>query len=97
MHNKFLDLFNEFKSNWDKIQNKPRVEIHYYSISNDSYTNCLIDKFSLKEALQLNRLIRLVDPNLEIIYIHKSILNQVYQTIQIIIYIQLIQIMAFIK
>ena len=35
--------------------------------------------------------------NLEIIYIHKSILNQVYQTIQIIIYIQLIQIMAYIK
>ena len=30
---------------------------------------CLIDKYSLKEALQLNRLIRLVDPNIEIIYI----------------------------
>ena len=76
MHNKFMDLFNEFKSNWDKIQNKPRVEIHYYSISNDSYTNCLIDKFSLKEALQLNRLIRLVDPNLEIIYILPFHLNE---------------------
>ena len=75
IHNRFMELFNEFKSKWDKIQNKARTEIHYFSISNDSYTNCLIDKFSLKEALQLNRLIRLVDPNLEIIYILPFNLN----------------------
>ena len=75
IHNKFVELFNEFKSKWDNIQNKSRIEIHYFSISNDSYTNCLIDKFSLKEALQLNRLIRLVDPNLEIIYILPFHLN----------------------
>ena len=69
IHNKFLELFNDFKSRWDKIQNTTRIEIHYFSIAKDSYNNCLIDKFSLKEALQLNRLIRLVDPKIEIIYI----------------------------
>ena len=69
IHNKFMELFNKFKLRWDKIQNMPRLEIHFFSISKDSYNNCLIDKYSLKEALQLNRLIRLVDPNIEILYI----------------------------
>ena len=69
LHNKFMEIFNDFKLRWDKIQNTSRVEIHFNSISKDSYNNCLIDKYSLKEALQLNRLVRLVDPNIEIIYI----------------------------
>ena len=69
VHNKFMEMFKEFKSQWENIQDSARVEIHFYSISNDSYHNCLIDKYSLKECLQLNRLIRLVDPNIEIIYI----------------------------
>ena len=69
IHNKFMELFNNFKLRWDKIQNSSRIEIHFYSISKDCYNNCLIDKYSLKEALQLNRLIRLVDPNIEILYI----------------------------
>lgn len=69
IHNKFMELFNNFKLRWDKIQNSSRIEIHFFSISSDSYNNCLIDKYSLKEALQLNRLVRLVDPNIEIIYI----------------------------
>ena len=69
IHNKFMEIFKDFKSKWDNIKQLTRVEIHFYSISNDSYHNCMIDKFSMKECLQLNRLIRLVDPNLEIIYI----------------------------
>ena len=60
IHNKFMELFNNFKLRWDKIQNTSRMEIHFFSISKDSYNNCLIDKYSLTEALQLNRLIRLV-------------------------------------
>ena len=69
IHNIFMEMFNDFKSKWDNIKDLKRTEIHFYSISNDSYHNCLIDKFSMKECLQLNRLIRLVDTNLEIIYI----------------------------
>ena len=69
IHNKFMQIFNNFKNKWDNIQELTRVEIHFNSISSDSYNNCMIDKFSMKECLQLNRLIRLVDPNIEIIYI----------------------------
>ena len=69
IHNKFLEKFNDFKLKWESIQELTRLEIHFYSISNDSYHNCMIGKFSMKECLQLNRLIRLVDPNIEIIYI----------------------------
>ena len=69
IHKKFMEIFKSFKSKWDNIKQLTRVEIHFYSISNDSYNNCMIDKFAMKECLQLNRLIRLVDPNLEIIYI----------------------------
>ena len=69
IHLKFMEMFNDFKTKWDNIQDLTRIEIHFYSISNDSYHNCLIDKFSMKECLQLDRLIRLVDSNLEIIYI----------------------------
>ena len=76
IHSKFMDLFNELKAKWDKMQLNPRIEIHYFSMSSDCYHNCLIDKFFLKEALQLTRLIRLVDPNLEIIYILPFYLNE---------------------
>ena len=69
IHNKFMQIFNNFKNKWDNIQELTRVEIHFNSISSDSYNNCMIDKFSMKECLQLNRLIRLVDPNIEMIYI----------------------------
>ena len=76
IHSNFMTLYKEFKTRYDKIQSNPRIEIHYYSISSDCYHNCLIDKFVLKEALQLTRLIRLVDPNLEIIYILPFYLNE---------------------
>ena len=69
IHNKFMQIFNNFKNKWDNIQELTRVEIHFNSISSDSYNNCMIDKFSMKECLQLNRLIRLIDPNIEMIYI----------------------------
>ena len=69
IHDKFMEIFNDFKSKWESVQGLTRTEIHFFSISSDSYHNCLIDKFSMKECLQLNRLIRLVDPNIEIIYI----------------------------
>ena len=69
IHKKYLEIMNTFKKKWDENQDKERIEIHINSLSYDSYTNCKIDKFILKESLQLNRLIRLIDPNLEIIYI----------------------------
>ena len=76
IHKKFMEMFNDFKSRWDNIQELSRVEIHFFSISKDSYHNCITDKFLMKECLQLNRLIRLVDPNIEIIYILPCLLSE---------------------
>ena len=69
IHEKYMQIFKDFKKKWDNIQELTRIEIHFNSLSNDSYNNCIVDKFTMKECLQLNRLIRLVDPNIEIIYI----------------------------
>ena len=39
-----MELFNNFKLRWDKIQNTSRVEIHFNSISKDSYINGIIEE-----------------------------------------------------
>ena len=67
---KFNDIFKRFKNDYDEIQSGPRIEIHINSLSyNGKYNDCLTDKYSMKENLQINRLIRLVDPKVEIIYV----------------------------
>ena len=87
IHKKFMELMNNFKKDWDNNQDKLRIEIHINSLSYDSYNNCKIDKYILKESLQLNRLIRLIDQNLEIIYIlpfnlSEEILSYYYSTLK---------------
>ena len=62
-------MMNEFKSNWGQIKKGPRIEIHINSMSYSNIRNCTMEKFSIKENNQLNRLINLIDPNVEIIYI----------------------------
>lgn len=69
IHNKYIEILNDFKKNWDNNKERLRIEIHINSLSYDRDNNCNIDKYILKESLQLNRLIRLIDSNLEIIYI----------------------------
>ena len=68
--NEYNEIFKQFKNDYDDIQSGPRIEIHINSLSyNGNYNDCLTDKYPMKENLQLNRLIRLVDPKVEIIYI----------------------------
>ena len=70
IQNEYNEIFKQFKNDYDEIQSGQRIEIHINSISyNGEYNNCLINKYSMKENLQLSRLIRLVDPKIEIIYI----------------------------
>ena len=67
---KYNELLNKLQDTYDEIQEGPRVEIHINSLSYKAkYNQCFTDKYSLKESLQLNRLIKLIDPNIEIIYI----------------------------
>ena len=76
-----------FKKNYDHNKAGQRIEIHINSLTYDSTINCTIDKYILKESLQLNRLIRLKDKNLTIIYIlplnlSEDILSYYYSTLE---------------
>lgn len=62
-------MMDNFKANWPQIKKEPRVEIHINSLSFSYIRNCTMEKFPVKENNQLNRLINLLDPNVEIIYI----------------------------
>ena len=87
IHKKYLEIFEDFKKTFDLNKNKPKIEIHINSLSYDSSINCTIDKYILKESLQLNRLIRLKDKNLQILYIlpfnlSEDILSYYYSTLE---------------
>ena len=87
INNRYLEILNDFKKNYDSNKNKQKIEIHINSFTYDSSINCTIDKYMLKESLQLNRLIRLKDKNLQIIYIlpfhlSENILTYYYSTLE---------------
>ena len=87
INKKYLEILNDFKKNYDSNKNKQKIEIHINSFTYDSSINCTINKYMLKESLQLNRLIRLKDKNLQILYIlpfHLSeiILSYYYSTLE---------------
>ena len=70
INEKYNELFTKFKEEYNEIQSNPRIEIHINSLSyQGKYNNCLTDKYPMKETLQLSRLIKLIDNNLEILYI----------------------------
>lgn len=62
-------MMDNFKANWPQIKKGPRVEIHINSLSYSYLRNCTMEKFPVKQNNQLNRLINLLDPNVEIIYV----------------------------
>ena len=62
-------MMENFKENWNKIKNGKRIEVHINSMSYGYLRNCTMEKFSTRENNQLNRIINLLDPNIEIIYV----------------------------
>ena len=72
-------MMNDFKKDWDTIKNSPRIEIHFNSISlpttNSIYLNTTFHKFTERENNELNRIINLIDDNVEILYISPQELN----------------------
>ena len=78
-YNQWIEMMKHFKSRWELIKTMPRVEIHFNNISpntpNFLYLNTTTHKFVEKENNQLNRIINLFDPNVEIIYVSPCELN----------------------
>jgi len=62
-------MMNNFIANWSKIKKGKRIEIHINSLYYTRAKNLTMEKYAIKENNQLNRLINLLDPNVEIIYI----------------------------
>jgi len=62
-------MMNNFKANWNKIKQGQRIEIHINSIGFNNLKNSTFEKYNERQNNQLNRLVGLKDPNIEIIYI----------------------------
>jgi len=62
-------LMNDFKRNWSNIKKEERIEIHINSYGMENYKNASFEKFNEKQNNQINRIISLKDPKLQIIYI----------------------------
>lgn len=62
-------MMDDFKNNWSRIKEGPRIEIHINSYGFDAMKNATFEKFKEKENNQLSRIISLKDSNVEIIYI----------------------------
>lgn len=63
------ELMAYFKDEWNTMNDSYRIEIHINSLSFSNNKSITIDHFKEKENSQLNRLIRLIDPNVEMVYI----------------------------
>lgn len=78
-YNDWKNMMTKFKARWDIIKSLPHVEIHFNSISTNSsnsiYLNTTRNKFLERENNQINRIINLNDPNVEIIYISPHDIN----------------------
>ena len=78
-YNSWTEMMKNFKTRWELIKSMPRVEIHFNTITQNSpnglYLNTTYHKFSERENNQLNRIINLYDPSIEIIYVSPFKLN----------------------
>lgn len=70
---KLIERFEErqavFKKNWEQIKLEKRVEIHINSLSMAEIKRLTTEKFLQKENCQLSRIFKLLDPNVNIIYV----------------------------
>jgi hypothetical protein len=54
--NNWRKIQHSFKLNWEKIKNSDKVEIHINSISRDDMKRVTMEKFAVKQNLQITRL-----------------------------------------
>lgn len=60
---------DKFKQDWPNIKQSKRLEIHLPSLSYDENLRVTMDRFSVRQNLQIARLFNLQDANLSIIYL----------------------------
>lgn len=69
MCNEYIDMNQNFMNNWGKIKNDVRVEIHMNSLGYDRFQKLTMANFRSSQNSQLSRIFRLIDPNVEIVYV----------------------------
>lgn len=69
MCNEYIDMNQRFMQEWEGIKNTRRVEIHMNSLGYDRFQKLTISNFKSAQNSQLSRIFRLIDPNVEIIYV----------------------------
>ena len=78
-YKEWTNMQKNFQKRWEIIKNRPHIEIHLNSVSlntsNSKYMNTTFDHFVERENNQLNRIVNLLDSNVEIIYISPYELN----------------------
>jgi IQ domain-containing protein H len=60
---------NKFKLDWPSIKTKKRLEIHISSLSIDELRRLTMDKFLVRQNIQLSRIFTIQDPNVDILFV----------------------------
>lgn len=68
----FEDLQNKLTEDWEYIKEAGRVELHYNCLGADELHKLSISKYEQKENLQIGRIFRTIEPNVEVIYVSSS-------------------------
>ena len=65
----FDTLQKDLRDNWLELKDSRRVEIHYNNLHGEELKKLTMAKFQQKQNLQIGRIFRVLDPNVDIIYI----------------------------
>ncbi|EFC42140.1 hypothetical protein NAEGRDRAFT_69956 [Naegleria gruberi] len=66
---KWKSKMDEFKKNWDTIKKSKRTIIHINSLTYDESVRTTTPKFKSSQNSQLFRILDLLDPNVEVVYV----------------------------
>ena len=69
MCQEYLEASDRFSEEWDSIVKQPRVEVHLNSLGYDRFQKITTPNYKAAQNSQLSRIFRLIDPNVEIIYV----------------------------
>jgi IQ domain-containing protein H len=63
------NIQNKFKMEWNTVKVKKRLEIHINSLSIDELRRLTMDKFLVRQNIQMARIFAIQDPNVDILYV----------------------------